>query len=118
MDTSIDTAVVTTSEPDDRPWHRRSRLYDREAEIRRMQAEGYSLRQIIDRLGLDVSRPYLWRFLQRAARSAGEPAPAATPAALSGPASAEAAAEDAAALALLNACGFTPPPTSTTRTLK
>ena len=103
MDTGIDTVAVTSSDSDERPWRRRSPLWGREPEIRRLQAEGYSLAQIIRRLGLGVSRPYLWRFLHRAAgRPAGEPAPAAAD-------SAEAAAEDAAALAVLDACGFIPP---------
>jgi hypothetical protein len=108
MNTGVHTAAVTSS--DDRPWHRRSPLWHREAEIRRLQADGYSLRQIIDRLGLGVSRPYLWRWLRRtaaAARPAGEPAPAATPAALG---AADSAADDAAAEALLSTADFTPPP--------
>lgn len=109
MDTSIDTAVVTPSAPDERPWHRRSRLYDREVEIRRLQAEGYSLAQIIRRLDLGVSRPYLWRFLRRSIRPAGESAPAASPAVPGVAESAEAAADDAAALAVLDASGFSPP---------
>lgn len=108
MDTGIHTTAVTSSDPDERPWRRRSRLYDREAEIRRLQSEGYSLAQIIRRLGLDVSRPYLWRFLRRstaAARPAGEPAASASPVT---PSEAE-AADDAAAEALLDASGFSPP---------
>ena len=116
MDTGIDTAAVTSPDSDERPWRRRSRLYDREAEIRRLQAEGYSLAQIISRLGLGVSRTYLWRFLRRAAaaRPAGESAPAASPSAPAAADSAE-AADDAAALAVLDSSGFTPP---TTRALK
>jgi transposase-like protein len=114
MGTGIDTVVVTSSDSDERPWYRRSRLYDREVEIRRLQAEGYSLAQIIRRLDLCVSRSYLWRWLRRqraaAVRPAAEPAPTATPAAPSGAASEVAAAEDAAAEALLSAAEFTPPP--------
>ena len=113
MDTGIDTVAVTSSDPDERPWRRRSRLYDREAEIRRLQAEGYSLAQIIRRLGLGVSRPYLWRFLRRASAAAARPAGEAAPAALGAPGvaadSAEAAADDAAMEALLDASGFAPP---------
>ena len=111
MDTGIDTVAVTSSDPDERPWRRRSRLYDREAEIRRLQAEGYSLAQIICRLGLGVSRPYLWRWLRRAAaaaRPAGEPESAATPAA-PGAADSTEAADDAAAEALLATTQFSPP---------
>ncbi len=111
MDTQIDTVTVTSPGSDERPWRRRSRLYDREAEIRRLQAEGYSLAQIIRRLGLGVSRPYLWRWLRRAAsaRPAGEPAPDETPAAPGAVDSTE-AADDAAAEALLATSNFTPPP--------
>ena len=109
MGTGIDTVVVTSSDSDERPWYRRSRLYDREVEIRRLQAEGYSLAQIIRRLDLCVSRSYLCRWLHRAAaaRPAGEPALAAPPAAPSGAASA--AADDAAAEALLALTNFAPP---------
>ena len=108
MDTGIHTAAVTSPGPDERPWHRRSPLWGRETEIRALVAEGYSLAQIIRRLGLGVSRPYLCRWLRRAAaRPAGEPALAAPPAA---PGAAESvAAEDAAAEALLAATDFTPP---------
>lgn len=112
MSAGIHTAAVTSSEPDERPWHRRSPLWDREAEIRRLQADGYSLRQIIDRLGLGVSRPYLWRWLRRtaAARPAGESVPAVTPAAPGAAVdAAEGAADDAAAEALLAAADFSPP---------
>ncbi len=70
----------------DRPWHRRSPLWDREREIRRLIGQGYSLRQVIDRLDLGVSRPCLWRWLKRA----GE-------------------VRDAAALLALDASGFVPP---------
>ena len=108
MDTDIDTVAVTSPSPDERPWRRRSPLWGRETEIRALVAEGYSLAQIIRRLGLGVSRAYLWRFLRRAAaRPAGEPALAAPPAA---PGAAESvAAEDAAVEALLAATDFTPP---------
>lgn len=115
MDTQMDTVAVTSPGSDERPWHRRSRLYTRESEIRRLQAEGYSLAQIIRRLGLGVSRPYLWRWLRRAdaaagaVRSAGEPAPAVPPSAPAAADSAEAAADDAAAEALLAATDFSPP---------
>lgn len=54
--------TLTTS----RPWHRRSRLWPHEAEIRRLRSEGYSLRQITDRLGLGVTRQALHEFLRRA----------------------------------------------------
>jgi hypothetical protein len=95
----------------ERPWHRRSRLYDREAGIRALIAEGYSLRQVIQRLDLRVSRSALWRFLRRtadpAARLAGEPAPAA--AAPSAAWASEVAADDAAAEALLATIQFFPP---------
>jgi DNA-binding CsgD family transcriptional regulator len=57
MNTGIHTAANTSSEPDERPWYRRSPLWQQEAEIRRLQVEGYSLAQIIRRLGLGVSRP-------------------------------------------------------------
>ena len=110
------TTTATKQQHTERPWHRRSHLYDREAEIRALVAEGYSLAQIIRRLGLGVSRTYLWRFLRRAAaaRPAGESAPAASPSAPAAADSAE-AADDAAALAVLDSSGFTPP---TTRALK
>ena len=97
MDTGIHTAAVTSPSPDERPWRRRSPLWGRETEIRALVAEGYSLAQIIRRLGLGVSRPYLWRFLRRAADA--RPAGAAE----------SAAAEDAAALAMLDDSGFVPP---------
>jgi hypothetical protein len=48
------------------PWHRRSRLWAHEAEIRRLRAEGYSLQQIADCLGLGVTRQALHEFLRRA----------------------------------------------------
>ena len=48
------------------PWHRRSPLWDQEAEIRRLRAEGYSLRQVADRLGLGITRQALHEFLRRA----------------------------------------------------
>ncbi len=48
------------------PWHRRSPLWDHEAEIRRLRAEGYSLRQVADRLGLGITRQALHEFLRRA----------------------------------------------------
>jgi hypothetical protein len=108
MSTDTHTVAVTSSDLDDRPWHRRSRLWASEDEIRRLQAEGYSLTQIIRRLSLGVSRPYLWRWLRRAdaaaARAAGEPAPAALPAV---PGTDE--ADDAAAEALLATADFSPP---------
>ena len=97
----------------ERPWHRRSRLYDREREIRALVSECYSLRQVIQHLNLRVSRSALWRFLRRtadpAARLAGEPAPAATPAAPSAAGASDVAAEDAAAEALLATTQFSPP---------
>lgn len=74
-----------TATPDP-PWHRRSRLWRHESEIHRLQAEGYSLAQIIRRLELRVSRPTLWRWLRRAD-----------------------SARDREALAALDASGFTPP---------
>ena len=49
------------------PWHRRSPLWDHEDEIRRLRAEGFSLRQISGLLGLGVSRQTLCEFLRRAA---------------------------------------------------
>lgn len=49
-----------------RPWHRRSPLWDYEVEIRRLRAEGFSLKQIADRLGLGVTRQALHEFLRRA----------------------------------------------------
>lgn len=79
-----DTRVATRNE---RPWRHRSPLWDRETEIRRLQAEGYSLAQIVRLLDLQVSRPTLWRFLHRAD-----------------------AARDGAALSALDNSGFTPPP--------
>ena len=96
------------------PWHRRSPLWTHEAEIRRLRAEGYSLRQIVDRLDLRLSRSTLHRWLRRAdvaagASPAGAPIPAATGAGGVEADSAEAAAEDAAAEALLAATDFTPP---------
>jgi hypothetical protein len=78
--------AATPAQGTDRPWHRRSPLWDHEHEIRRLIAQGHSLRQVIDRLDLDVSRPCLWRWLKRA----GE-------------------ARDAAALLALDASGFVPP---------
>ena len=78
--------AATPEQGTDRPWHRRSPLWDRELEIRRLIAQGYSLRQVIDRLDLGVSRPCLWRWLKRA----GE-------------------VRDAAALLALDASGFIPP---------
>ena len=97
---------ATPAQHTERPWHRRSHLYDREAEIRALAAEGYSLRQIIDRLDLRVSRSTLHRWLRRAAaaRLAGEPASAVTPTA---PGADE--ADDAAAETLLAATDFSPP---------
>ena len=114
MNTDIDTVAVTSPSPDERPWRRRSPLWGRETEIRALVAQGYSLAQVIGRLGLGVSRPYLWRFLRRAAaaRPASEPAPIASPSPLAAPGaaeSAEAAAEDAAAEALLATTQFSPP---------
>lgn len=97
MDTDIDTVAVTSPSPDERPWHRRSPLWGRETEIRALVAEGYSLAQIIRRLRLGVSRPYLWRFLRRA-RGPGVNGAAES-----------AAAEDAAAEALLATTQFSPP---------
>ena len=61
-----DTVRRPVQSPSERPWRRRSRLYDREAEIRALVADGYSLRQVIDRLNLGVSRPTLHRWLRRA----------------------------------------------------
>lgn len=52
--------------PSERPWHRRSELYARETEIRTLVAEGYSLQQIVNRLGLAVHRSTLHRWLRRA----------------------------------------------------
>ena len=106
--------MATTAQQTERPWHRRSGLYARESEIRALRADGYSLRQVIDRLDLRVSRSTLHRWLRRA-RPADEPAASATPAAPGAVESAEAAAEDAAALAVLDSSGFSPP---TTRALK
>ncbi|MHB1828409.1 MAG: hypothetical protein ACYCV6_12040 [Steroidobacteraceae bacterium] len=99
-DTSGDTEVT-----DERPWHRRSRLYEREADIRSLVANGYSLRQIVQRLDLRVSRSALWRFLRRSTGGpTGEPAPAVPEAPLGA-----VEAEDAAVEALLAASNFTPP---------
>lgn len=115
------TTTATKQQHTERPWHRRSVLWAHEAEIRRLRAEGYSLRQIVDRLGLAVHRSTLHRWLRRADAAAGAARPACEPAASASPAapgaveSAEAAAEDAAALAVLDSSGFTPP---TTRALK
>ena len=111
------TTSLRRTEPAEPPWHRRSPLWTHEAEIRRLRAEGYSLRQIVDRLDLGLSRSTLHRWLRRAAaaRHAGESAPAASPSAPAAADSAEAAADDAAALAVLDSSGFTPP---TTRALK
>lgn len=78
--------TATPKSPSERPWHRRSDLWEREGEIRRLLAEGYSLRQIVERLGLRVSRPTLWRWLKRAE-----------------------AVHDRTALAALDSSGFTPP---------
>ena len=108
------TTSLRRTEPAEPPWHRRSPLWTHEAEIRRLRAEGYSLRQIVDRLDLGLSRSTLHRWLRRAsavaaARAAGESAPAATPAALGAADSTEAAADDAAALAVLADSGFVAP---------
>ena len=78
--------TATPKSPSERPWHRRSDLWEREGEIRRLLAEGYSLRQIVEHLGLRVSRPTLWRWLKRAE-----------------------AVHDRTALAALDSSGFTPP---------
>ena len=99
--------MATTATPlqhTERPWHRRSDLYDREAEILRMLAEGYSLQQIVDLLGLRVHRSTLHRWLRRA-----RPAASASPAAPGAVDSASVAADDAAALAMLDDSGFVPP---------
>jgi transposase len=110
--------MATTATPrqhTDRPWHRRSELHARETEIRALVAEGYSLRQIVDRLGLAVHRSTLHRWLRRTsadaavARPAGAPTPAATLTAPGAVDSTEAAHEDAAAEALLAATDFSPP---------
>ena len=110
------TTSLRRTEPAEPPWHRRSPLWTHEAEIRRLRAEGYSLRQIVDRLDLGLSRSTLHRWLRRAAaaRPAGEPVPAMNPPAPDAADSAE-AADDAAALAVLDSSGFSPP---ITRTLK
>jgi transcriptional regulator with XRE-family HTH domain len=104
--------MTTSAQRADPPWHRRSTLWPHADEIRRLRAEGYSLRQILERLGLGLSRSTLHRWLRRAdaaaARLAGGAAPAATPAAPGAAASTE-EAEDAAVLALLDSSGFTPP---------
>ena len=78
--------TATPAQGADRPWHRRSPLWDREPEILQLITQGYSLRQVIDRLDLGVSRPCLWRWLKRAGQ-----------------------ARDAAALLALDASGFVPP---------
>ena len=107
------TTSLRRTEPAEPPWHRRSPLWTHEAEIRRLRAEGYSLRQIVDRLDLGLSRSTLHRWLRRAddaaARATGAPALAATPAVPGVADSTEAAAEDAAALAVLDDSGFVPP---------
>lgn len=103
---------ATPAQHADPPWHRRSELWLHEDEILRLRGEGYSLRQILDHLGLGLSRSTLCRWLRRsaaAARPAGESAPAAPPAAPSAVESAEAADDDAAAEALLAATDFSPP---------
>ena len=105
------TTSLRRTEP---PWHRRSPLWAHEAEIRHLRDKGYSLRQIVDRLDLGLSRSTLHRWLRRAAaaRPASEPAPIASPSPLAAPGaaeSAEAAAEDAAAEALLATTQFSPP---------
>ena len=105
---------ATSRQQTERPWRQRSELYAHESEIRRLRAEGYSLRQIVDRLDLRLSRSTLHRWLRRAdvaagASPAGAPIPAATGAGGVEADSAEAAAEDAAAEALLAATDFTPP---------
>lgn len=102
---------ATPAQPTERPWHRRSELWLHEDEIRRLRGEGYSLRQILDHLGLGLSRSTLCRWLRRsaaAARSAGESAAGASPSPLAAPDSAE-DTDDAAAEALLAASNFTPP---------
>jgi DNA invertase Pin-like site-specific DNA recombinase len=86
------TTTATPELPAERPWHRRSKLWSRETEIRRLLAEGYSLAQIIRRLGLRVSRPTLWRWLQRAEK-----------------------ARDADALSALDLFGFVPPTSRTSK---
>lgn len=58
--------MTDTTLTDSPPWHRRSRLWDHEREIRRLRREGYSLRQVSERLGLGVSRQTLCEFLRRA----------------------------------------------------
>lgn len=45
------------------PWFRRSPLWQHEAEIRRLCAEGFSARQIVERLELSVTPHYLANFL-------------------------------------------------------
>lgn len=113
--------MATTATPrqhTERPWHRRSELYARESEIRALRAEGYSLRQIVDRLDLGLSRSTLHRWLRRADAAAGAARPACEPAASASPAapgavdSASLAADDAAAEALLAATDFSPPTSS------
>jgi transposase len=101
--------MTTSAQHAERPWHRRSELYDRELEIRALVSEGYSLRQIVQRLGLGVHRSTLHRWLRRVARSASAPSPGVPPAAPGPAESASAAAEDAAAEALLAATDFSPP---------
>jgi transposase len=85
---------ATPGQHTERPWHRRSVLWEREAEVRRELAAGYSLAQIIRRLGLEVSRSTLWRWVRRAD-----------------------AALDGAVLSALDDSGFTPAP-SRSRTQK
>lgn len=61
-----DTVRDPVQSPSERPLRRRSSLWNHEAEICGLLAEGYSLRQVIDRLNLGVSRPTLHRWLRRA----------------------------------------------------
>ena len=61
--------IAATCNPG-RPWHRRSPLWDREAQIVEMVAAGYSLAQVIRALDLQCSRPWLCRWLQARARRA------------------------------------------------
>ncbi len=104
---------AATAQPLDPPWHQghRSRLWAHEDEIRRLQAEGYSLRQIINRLSLCIARPTLWRWLQRVARRNAGASPGGPP-----PVPPNEDADDEAALDLLDASGFQPP-SSPNRTL-
>lgn len=95
------TTSLRRAEP---PWHRRSPLWAHEAEIRHLRATGYSLRQIVDRLNLGLSRSTLHRWLRRA-----DAAAAASPAGAPTPTDSAEAADDAAVLALLDSSGFTPP---------